>query len=104
MAKAKNKVIAGDYKGYTVISAMNRVSIGYMLKIIQINHETVKSWKIEDKEKKGPGVASVMVFGVLAFAGDKNVSTVSIEWQDGKKSLLEVDSKALKAIQSALFK
>lgn len=102
MAKAKNMVIAGDYKGY-VINTFPSVSIVRSGKIISINSNTVKKWNIETEKKTGPGVGSVVAFGAVAFAGDKNVSIVSIEWQDGKKSLLEVDSKILRSIQVAMF-
>lgn len=119
MAKAKNKVIAGDYEGKGV-GAGGSISPSFimlgMLKSINIDKENVNSYElITDEHRKSAksGVARGLVGGALLgpvgmlagglSAKSKGIYQVAIEFKDGKKSLLEVDDKIYKSIIKHCF-
>ena len=118
MAKAKNKVIAGDYEGKVVAGGgMSGVfiSIG-LLKSIDLNNKNVEAYEVitdEHRKSASSGVARGIVGGALLgpvgmlagglSAKSKGIYQVAIQFKDGKKSLLEVDDKLYKAIIKACF-
>ncbi|MEK5331561.1 hypothetical protein [Lysinibacillus sp. FSL W8-0992] len=84
---AKNQVIAGDYQQKRVIGA-NGV-IGILLgfgKIVNLDQTTVESYEHKSEDHK------------------KGTHVVSIEFKDGKKSLVEIDGNVYKALLQAMFK
>lgn len=118
MAKAKNKVIAGDYNGKKVDGgglSPAFIMVG-MFKTINLDNKNVESYElITDEHRKSAksGVARGLVGGALlgpvgALAGglsakSKGIYQIAIQFKDGKKSLLEVDDKIYKLIIKDCF-
>lgn len=118
MAKAKNKVIAGDYEGKEVTCTLGFSSIylGFRQKNISLDKENVKSYElITDEHRKSAksGVARGIVGGALLgpvgmlaggiSAKSKGIYQIAVEFNDGKRSLLEVDDKIYKSIIKECF-
>lgn len=117
MAKAANKVIAGDYSGKAITLTFGvpniLVSFG---KGLTIEKTTVEQYElITDEHRKSAtsGVARGIVGGVLLgpvgmlagglSAKSKGIYQVAIQFKDGKKSLIEVDDKIYKAVIKLCF-
>lgn len=117
MAKAKNKVIAGDYSGCKVDGALSMAYISTgLFSSVPLNKTTVNSYElITDEHRKSAksGVARGLVGGALlgpvgALAGglsakNKGIYQVAIDFKDGKRSLVEVDDKMYQAICKGCF-
>lgn len=111
MAKARNKVIAGDFEGSPVGTLFGDVKVAGRT----ISKYQVESYELmtEEKMKSGTsavfrGAAGVAVLGPVGMlaglsAKNKEINTVAILWRDGKKSLIEVDGKIYKKIIAAMF-
>lgn len=113
---AKNKVIAGDYEGFTVTGSLNDLCIflGWNNEI-KINKFTVAQYEVIDEESRKSAtsavgrafVGGVLLGGVGLLAGlsarRKGIYTVAIEFNDGKKSLIEIDEKKYKLLLKKLF-
>ena len=118
MAKAKNKVIAGDYTGKQVGGgglSPAFIMVG-VFKSMNLDNKTVESYElITDEHRKSAksGVARGLVgeallgsVGMLAggiSAKTKGIYQIAIQFRDGKRSLLEVDDKIYKAIIKGCF-
>ncbi|NFG22695.1 hypothetical protein FDF11_08305 [Clostridium botulinum] len=113
---AKNKVIAGDYKGANVSSVLGTVSILVSLKeTIEIKKSTVDAYEvITDEQRKSAasgiargavGAALLGPVGLLAglSAKNKGTYTVAIKFKDGKNSLIEINDKIYKTLLKILF-
>ncbi len=111
-----NKVIAGDYKGQGVMLNWKTAQITLpLLKVVKITKETVEEYEVLNSNEhtsttSAIGRAAVGAFflgpiGLAAGMGAKKKGTyhVAIQFKDGKRSLLEVDSKIFKAITISLF-
>lgn len=109
---AKNKVIAGDYEGKTVVASLGYafIQIG-VFKTIDINSNNINSYELitdEHRKSAASGVARGLVGGALLgpvgmlaggiSAKSKGIYQIAIQFKDGKRSLLEVDDKIYKAI------
>lgn len=83
---AKNQVIAGDYQNKAVLGARGAVSIivGFG-KMVNLDQTTVESYEHKSEDQK------------------KGTHIVSIEFKDGKKSLIEIDGNVYKALLQAMF-
>jgi hypothetical protein len=117
MAKAKNKVIAGDYQGKQVLCSLGFASISLgLIKSLDLNNKNVKSYELitdEHRKSAASGVARGIVGGALlgpvgmlagaVSAKSKGIYQVAVEFNDGKRSLLEVDDKTYKAIVKGCF-
>lgn len=117
MAKAKNKVIAGDYEGQSVMTSLGFCSISLsLLKSFYVDKNTVESYELitdDIRKSAASGVARGIVGGVLLgpvgllagglSAKNKGIYQVAIQFKDGKKSLLEVDDAVYKAIIKQCF-
>lgn len=118
MAKAKNKVIAGDYEGKQVGGGgLSRAFIMVeVFKAIYLDSKTVESYElITDEHSKSAksGVVRGIVGGALLgpvgmlagaiSAKTKGIYQVAVQFKDGKRSLLEVDDKIYKAIIKGCF-
>lgn len=117
MAKAKNKVIAGDYQGKSVLCSLGQVSISTgLFSSIDVNKKNVSNYEVvtdEHRKSAASGVARGLVGGALLgpvgmlaggiSAKSKGIYQIAIEFNDGKRSLIEVDDKIYKAITKALF-
>lgn len=116
MAKAKNKVISGDYKNFIICNSFGKISLAMGFKPgIEVSRNTVENYEVMDSTTKksaasavGRGLLGAMLVGpVGALAGlsakEKGIHIIAIEFSDGKRSLLEVDEKIYKVLISALF-
>lgn len=117
MAKAKNKVIAGDYLGNTVSTTINGAYImtGFA-KSYYLNKENVDSYELitdEHRKSAASGVTRGLVGGALLgpvgmlagglSAKNKGIYQIAVQFKDGKRSLLEVDDKIYKALIKCCF-
>ena len=114
VASAKNIVLAGDYSGLRVfrMSAALAYISGTMKKIedIYLTPETVSRYEImtEDIIRSGNSLLLTgtldpgCLLGLRLRANEamqaKGIYTLAIKFQDGKRSLLEVDDKIYAAI------
>lgn len=117
MAKAKNRVIAGDYEGKGVAATGQGVYVILgLMKTFYINKDSVESYElITDEHRKSAvsGVARGLVGGTLLgpvgmlagglSAKNKGIYQIAIQFKDGKKSLIEVDDKIYKIIIKSCF-
>ena len=117
MANAKNKVIAGDYQGKQVTCTLGIASIYVgLIKSFELNNKNVESYELitdEHRKSASSGVARGLVGGALLgpvgmlagglSAKNKGIYQVAIQFKDGKRSLLEIDDKAYKAIVKNCF-
>lgn len=116
MAKAKNKVIAGDYNGKPVVSSLGTVAISNGFRPVQVNSSTVESYELitdEHRKSAASGVARGLVGGALLgpvgmlagglSAKSKGIYQVAVQFKDGKRSLLEVDDTIYKALIKSCF-
>lgn len=118
MAKAKNKVIAGDYEGKKVdvgglSSAFIIVGIFKTINLDKKNVETYELITDEHRKSAKSGVARGIVGGALLgpvgmlaggiSAKTKGIYQIAIQFKDGKRSLLEVDDKIYKSIIKDCF-
>lgn len=114
---AKNKVIAGDYEGRMVVGSVGvaAISTGF-LKSLALDKTTVESYELitdEHRKSASSGVVRGLVGGALLgpvgllagglSAKNKGISTVAVQFKDGKKSLLEIDEKIYKNIIKNCF-
>lgn len=117
MAKAKNKVIAGDYLNCVVGCSFGQVYfvVGFA-KNYYLNKENVESYELitdEHRKSASSGVARGLVGGALLgpvgllagglSAKSKGIYQIAILFKDGKRSLIEVDDKIYKALIKVLF-
>lgn len=119
MAKAKNKVIAGDYEKKNVSLSVGKAIIelgGWPIpKKIQLDKTTVESYEVVDESSKKSAASAVGRAAVGSFflgpvglaaalsAKSKGIHTIAIQFKDGRRSLLEVDDKIYKAIITKMF-
>lgn len=116
MSKAQNKVIAGDFKGGKVTVTLGIVQISAFLKSTPVNRTTVSAYEVitdEHRKSAASGVARGLVGGALLgpvgmlaggiTAKSKGIYQIAIQFQDGKRSLVEVDDKIYKAIIKSCF-
>ena len=113
---SKGKVIAGDYKGYDVIAYDNKCYFMLRLKKVNVDKSAVAKYEVvNDVESHSywktltKGAVGGMLLGpvgMLAAVASNSAKTsylLSIEFNDGKKSLIEVAADECKSILCALF-
>lgn len=115
--KAKNKVIAGDYKNKNIVLSMTGKAMikGFFTKV-KIDKKNVEAYEVvKDEHRKsalsgvGRGlVGNFLLGGVGLVAGalsakSKDIYAVAIQFKNGKQSLLEVDDKIYDAILKKCF-
>ena len=112
MASARNEVLSGNYKGWSVCRMGGCASIGYEF---PLNKEKISGYELlsEDKVKSASsalirgaiGSAVLGPVGLLAglSAKNKGIYLVAIEWKDGQKSLLELDDSHYKSFLNGMF-
>lgn len=119
MAKAKNRVMAGDYTGNLVSCSFGIVTIAVGLtpsKNIILNPSTVEKYELitdEHRKSAASGIARGIVGGALLgpvgmlagglSAKNKGIYQVAVQFKDGKRSLLEVDDKIYNTLIRACF-
>lgn len=113
---AKGKVIAGDYNGYDVIAYDNKCYFMLHLKRISVDKSVVAKYEVvNDVENHSywkslaKGAVGGMLFGpvgMLAAVASNSKKTsylISIEFNNGEKSLIEVEADEYKNILCALY-
>ena len=113
---ARGKVIAGDYNGYDVIAYDNKCYFMLRLKRVSVDKSVVAKYKVvNDVEhhsywktlaKGALGGMLLGPVGVLATVASNSTTIsylLSIEFNDGKKSLIEVGADEYKSVLCALY-
>ena len=112
---AKSKVVAGDYKDYSVVTFGNKLYFMMFTKRVEIKSQDVFKYEIIDDIKKSfwgtlaSGVACSAIFGTAGLIASTISSTrkkrllLSIEFNDGKRSLIEISDSEYKNIVKALY-
>ena len=103
---ARNKVIAGDYKGKEVTTSFGIPMIKGILGPA-IDSSTVAAYEVRDSTKVQQGGVSGFMFRGFLFA-ENNTTTVgtyqiALAFKNGKKCLIEVNDKLYDAIQRKLY-
>ena len=119
MAKAKNRVIAGEHTGKQVVGKAGMkhpvIAVG-LVKSKPMNKETVESYELitdEHVKSAASGVTRGLVGGALlgpvgllagAMSGkNKGIYQVAVQFKDGTKSLIEIDDSAYKLLVKSCF-
>lgn len=114
---AKNKVVAGEYKGKDVLTTLGTVQIVTgLFKTIILDKKMVENYEVlsgEHHKSMASGAVRGLIGGFLLgpagllagglSAKKKGVFLVAIEFTDGKKSLLEINEKVYKNLIKSCF-
>ena len=112
---AKAKVVAGDYKDYNVVTFGNKLYFMMFTKRVEITSADVFKYEIIDDIKKSfwgtlvSGAAWGALFGTPGLIASTMSSArkrrflLSIEFNNGKKSLVEVSDNEYKNIIKVLY-
>lgn len=116
MAKAKNKVIAGDYLGKPVSGVMSKAYISLStFKSLDLTKATVSSYEVitdEHRKSAASGITRGLVGGALlgpvgllagVSAKTKGIYQIALQFTGGKKSLIEIDDKVYKVFIKSMF-
>lgn len=107
------EVVGGDYKGRGVGISFNGKKIWIVTKFslksdsrLFLDSNTVKKYELMSESADASGsTLKEMVWGTAAAINSaKNKVLVSIEFKDGKKSLIQCTKKMYQAIQISCFK
>lgn len=115
MAKAKNKVVAGDYEGWDVVCSFGKFYFMKRLDRRPLDRVNVSRYEVVDARTGSGfwgsairGLAANAVFGgvgayaAMSSSASKRAILVSVEFFNGERSLIEIDeptySKMLKAL------
>jgi hypothetical protein len=113
MPKARNQVIAGDFKGKEVKYTQRRIWISGFLRDITLNGNTVASYDLINKETKkdrAGAIRSGLVFGAgglfahAALSDGIGIYSVAIQFKDGKSCLIEIDASAYQTLNKTCFR
>ena len=112
----KGKVIAGDYNNYDVIAYGRKCYFSHWIDQVPLNRKTVLRYEIISDVSKHPfwgtlikGAISKAIFGNLGMAASVSSSVgrksfiISIEFRNGKRSLIEIIDDDLKSVLSAIY-
>lgn len=113
---AQNKVLAGDYEGKNLMLGRNEVLLyTSFTKSFPLNKETIVSHELITEEHRKSAVSGIsrgLVGGVLLgpvgllaglSAKNKGTHTIALQFEDGKKSLIEINEKLYKAFIKSMF-
>lgn len=116
MAAAKNKVIAGDYDGWDVVTGGGKLHLMHRLTKVELTNANVDRCDVITSQSGSSfwgtflrgyvGNAILGPAGLMAStvgAAGKQTILLSIEFKGGMRSLLEVDDKTYKKIIKALY-
>lgn len=113
---SRGKVIAGDYKNYEVVSYGGRCYFEHLLNSVSVNRNVISRYEIVSNIEKHPfwgtlvkGLIGKTLFGTIGAASamstsmGRKVYIISIEFKNGKRSLIEVPDVDYKSILQALY-
>lgn len=111
-----SKVLAGRYEGESIISVNGKIFIAIGFKTIELSRGNVTNYEIvteEHRKSASSGVARGLVGGALlgpvgALAGtlsakNNNKYQIIVEFNDGVRSLIELDNKEYKIFLKQMF-
>lgn len=123
MAKAKNKVVAGDFEGNKISCSFGTVYLNFLLGNIALDRKSVATYEVLTDEPK-KSVASGVVRGVVGnvllgpaglvagalLAKGVGIYNVAITFREdgpkklaGKRCLIEIDEPTYKALVKKCF-
>lgn len=115
---ASNRVIAGDYNNYVVKCDISNIYLEHPTNFrqrVNLNTSTVANYDIMDEERKKSGTSMIgraavgaMILGPVgllagATAKRKGIYTVTLNFSDGKRSMIEIDEKRYKQLLRSCF-
>ena len=123
MAKAKNKVVAGDFEGNKISCSFGTAYLNFMLNNVALDKNSVASYEVvtdEHKKSAASGVARGAVGGILLgpagliagvlLAKGVGIYNVTINFRldgpkkvAGKRCLIEIDEPTYKALVKKCF-
>ncbi|MEL7654938.1 MAG: hypothetical protein AAGU75_03405 [Bacillota bacterium] len=97
----QEKVLAGKYKDYAIVYDHIKNMTG---DDVYFNNFTVKTFELADMSK-GSIWEGVLTATARSAAGqdDKEQRLISVEWRDGDRSLLQINSMTCKRLMESLF-
>ena len=123
MAKAKNKVVAGDFEGNKVSCSFGTAYLNFMLSNVALDKNSVESYEVltdEHKKSAASGVARGAAGGILLgpagivagalLAKGVGIYNLAINFRmdgpkkvAGKRCLIEIDEPTYKALVKKCF-
>lgn len=116
MATAKNKVIAGDYKGKDIIFNRKSIRIRKLFTELELNSTTVEAYELmKESHRKDTTSAATKalvgsfllgpagLFAGIAGASEVGVYRVAIKFKDGCSSLIEINEAAYNVLVNSCF-
>lgn len=123
MAKAKNKVVAGDFEGNKVSCSFGTAYLNFMLSNVALDKNSVESYEVltdEHKKSAASGVVRGAAGGILLgpagivagalLAKGVGIYNVAINFRmdgpkkvAGKRCLIEIDEPTYKALLKKCF-
>ena len=113
MPKARNQVIAGDYKGKDIKYNRKKIEISAFMRDIPLNSDTVATYELVNKETKKDKAGAIRkgliwgAGGLIAHAALSNgigIYNVAIQFKDGKSCLIEIDESAYQVLNQTCFR
>lgn len=119
MGMTDNIVAAGDYKNKPIMMSPLRgevyIQVG-ITKKVPLNKETIKTYEIQSEKEKanvagavGRGlVGGALLGGAGAVVGaatrkKKSLTRIAVEFNDGTRSLIQMDDKIYAKFQEVMF-
>jgi hypothetical protein len=115
---AKNKVIAGDYKGWLVLSSLlgryafltgwtggidlTKKFVDCIEEVTEDNYQSLSSTVFRGA-LGGIALGPVGMFAGLLTGKKKKIHVVAVIFKDGKRSLLEIDDAIYKVLIKSTF-
>ena len=113
---SNGKVIAGDYKNYEVVAYGGKCYFMHWLQKIKVNKAVVSRYELVSDINKHPfwgtlikGAISRAVFGTIGAASalsssiGKKSYVISIEFKNGRRSLIEVPDTDYVSVLRAIY-
>ena len=121
MLSSTNRVITGDYRGYHIKSSWGKVRLKPPLfsqhrNHIEIDRNSVRRYEVITCDHRKNAVSSIIrgligkyLFGSVGMIGgamsakNTGIYTLSLEFHNGERSLIEIDDRIYKAIIKCTF-
>ena len=113
MPKARNQVIAGDYKGKDIKYNRKKIEISAFMHDIPLNSDTVSTYELIDKATKKDKAGAIrkgLIWGAggliahAALSDGIGIYNVAIQFKDGKSCLIEIDENAYQVLNQTCFR
>lgn len=113
MPRARNQVIAGDYKGKDIKYNRKKIEISAFMRDIPLNSDTVATYELVNKETKKDKAGAIrkgLIWGAggliahAALSDGIGIYNVAIQFKDGKSCLIEIDESAYQVLNQTCFR